>query len=606
MKTLGVVLAALVPQVSGLIEFGPHVQDHMVLQRAPSSAAVYGTYNGSGTPTITARVSGSASYTVEGKVWAGNEWSVKLKAAQAGGRYTITVDCDGCTPGNNTVSIEDVTFGDVWYCGGQSNMALPLVHTISRNESLKAIQNGEFNNIRLHQMKSNMNPDTDWTTVLNATKTLTLLTMQNMTDAPVPVLFSFSATCFYFAQELTRLLGKDAPPIGLIHTAWGGSTAEQWTSNATSAKCRDVVTGSSSQEWFDTRVMPFSRMTVKGWTWYQGENDMGNIFGNSAQSRGYACEVPAMIAEWREVFSGRGSTSPNAPFGIVTLAHSGSEGHPDMGGMYAAQMGSYGVVPNPVMPNTFMANAFDLGDPFGNITCYKLGCCPNNIKPGAFCHGCDKYCTSLEGTNYYMGPIHPRDKLPVGQRLAKAAYGDVYGADVQTTGPVISGCTVSGGELTIKFNAGLLGKDTMYVGEYQRAHTASMLQVLTNASLFCVQIKKEDGHDTECLDDGSGREMNHTLTSSVFDSLDTWPMVNVSVTGASTLVANISRFEGKVFGLRYGWYGSCCSLDAPTSDPCPIASCPLKGSPSMLPVNPFIAKIVDGKCKCLAPQVCDE
>lgn len=31
--------------------------------------------------------------------------------------------------------------------------------------------------------------------------------------------------------------------------------------------------------WHDARVMPYIDMSVKGWVWYQGENDMHNLFG---------------------------------------------------------------------------------------------------------------------------------------------------------------------------------------------------------------------------------------------------------------------------------------------------------------------------------------
>ena len=50
-----------------------------------------------------------------------------------------------------------------------------------------------------------------------------------------------------------------------------------------------------------------------------------------------------------------GTTDPNAPFGIVTLASSGSEGGPHMGAMRQAQTAGYGVLPGPkgsVMHNT--------------------------------------------------------------------------------------------------------------------------------------------------------------------------------------------------------------------------------------------------------------
>lgn len=47
----------------------------------------------------------------------------------------------------------------------------------------------------------------------------------------------------------------------------------------------------------------------------------------------------------------------------------GAEGGPNMGAMRWAQTGNYGVLPNVVMPNTFLAQAYDLNDPWGDKTC---------------------------------------------------------------------------------------------------------------------------------------------------------------------------------------------------------------------------------------------
>eukprot|EP01060_Flectonema_neradi_P011042 TRINITY_DN180_c0_g1_i6.p1 TRINITY_DN180_c0_g1~~TRINITY_DN180_c0_g1_i6.p1 ORF type:complete len:623 (+),score=125.99 TRINITY_DN180_c0_g1_i6:44-1870(+) len=607
MKTLGL-LMGMATQAAGMISFSDHVNDHMVLQRAPEKSGVFGTLSttGDASPSVTATVTPASGspYQVSGRV-TGSNWIAYLKPTPAGGSYKISVSCTGCSStGPNTIEVNDVTFGDVWYCGGQSNMALPLLHTISRNDSVKALQQGQFNNIRLHQLAGNMNPTMLWTTALNMTK--------NVDKSGIPLLFGFSSTCYYFGQELSRLMGADAPPIGLIHTAWGGSTAEQWTSNKTSSECRNVTLDASSQEWFDTRLTPFSQMTVKGFVWYQGENDMGNVFGNSLYHSGYSCEVPKMVDEWRSVFSQEpGTTDPKAPFGLVTLAPSGTEGHPDIGGMYFAQTASYGDMPNDAFPNTFYAHAFDLGDPFSNITCYSAGCCPNNLKPGAFCHGCDQYCDSLNKTNFYMGPIHPRDKLPVGQRLAQACWGTVYEpGKVAVKGPIISGCSVSNGKLTVNFNKELLGNDHVTVGDYQRHNNASFLQVLTNSSLFCLQTAAGTTRsDTLCRDDGTGKAIMHEgVDSGVFQSLTTWPMVNIDVAGPTSITADVSNL-GDIYGIRYAFfnqgYGDCCGLNDPTSDPCPIASCPLKSS-SGLPATPFMARVIHGKCECVSPQVCDE
>jgi len=106
-------------------------------------------------------------------------------------------------------------------------------------------------------------------------------------------------------------------------------------------------------------------MTIKGWLWYQGENNMNDVMGNSAQTMGYGCEMPGLVKYWREKWSETpGTTDPDAPFGVVTLAAGTGEGGPDMGGMRWAQTANYGVLPNPAMPNTFVAQAFDLGEPW--------------------------------------------------------------------------------------------------------------------------------------------------------------------------------------------------------------------------------------------------
>jgi hypothetical protein len=74
---------------------------------------------------------------------------------------------------------------------------------------------------------------------------------------------------------------------------------------------------------------------------------------------------------------------------------SGSEGGADIGSIRIAQTGSYGVLPNPAMPNTFLAQAYDLDDPVGSLNCYHSGCCStpfNTSKPGCQ-SGCQKICS---------------------------------------------------------------------------------------------------------------------------------------------------------------------------------------------------------------------
>merc|ERR1711924_236116 len=76
---------------------------------------------------------------------------------------------------------------------------------------------------------------------------------------------------------------------------------------------------------------------------------------------------------------------------------------------------------------------------------------------------------------------------------------------------------------------------------------------------------------------------------------------------SSSITVDLSPLKGSVpTAVKYAWgIIDCCDLTDPTtftSKPC-IANCPIMGSTG-LPANPFIAKIVAGKCECVAPQDC--
>ena len=126
-----------------------------------------------------------------------------------------------------------------------------------------------------------------------------------------------------------------------------------------------------------------------------------------------------------------------------------------------------------------------------------------------------------------------------------------------------------------------------------------------NASVFCMQLGGEG-----CLDDGTGKG----FPLSKDDVANAWVTVDIAKphndTASNEVVLDLSKTNatrfGTVFAVRYAWTGDCCSESPPSSKPCPVESCPIMGSSSALPANPFVAHIVGGKCKCVAPQVCDE
>ena len=80
--------------------------------------------------------------------------------------------------------------------------------------------------------------------------------------------------CCWAEQSLVDRLGADAPPVGLIHTAWGGSRIEAWVDNATLATCSNstgqpVPASSGTAMFHKERVVPYLDSSIKGWVWYQ-------------------------------------------------------------------------------------------------------------------------------------------------------------------------------------------------------------------------------------------------------------------------------------------------------------------------------------------------
>lgn len=134
-------------------------------------------------------------------------WKVKLKPMAAGGPFELVVK------GNNTIVLKNVMFGDVWVCGGQSNMEWPLSR--SRNwETDKSTTNRP--NIRLFYVP----------------KKMSLKPLDNTLEAKWELCnentaSGFSAIGYYFGKNLSEKLNI---PIGLINSNWGGTDIETWIS----------------------------------------------------------------------------------------------------------------------------------------------------------------------------------------------------------------------------------------------------------------------------------------------------------------------------------------------------------------------------------------
>lgn len=143
-------------------------------------------------------------------------WTVTLPAMQAGGPYEMKID------GKNNILLSNILIGDVYICSGQSNMEFVLENA---NNAAKEIAASSYPNIRLFTVKKatsfaeKKDVEADaWAVCGPATSG------------------DFSAVAYFFARKLIKDINV---PIGLIHTSWGGTNIEAWTSWDVMSKTAD-------------------------------------------------------------------------------------------------------------------------------------------------------------------------------------------------------------------------------------------------------------------------------------------------------------------------------------------------------------------------------
>jgi len=93
---------------------------------------------------------------------------------------------------------------------------------------------------------------------------------------------------------------------------------------------------------------------------------------------------------------------------------------------------------------------------------------------------------------------------------------------------------------------------------------------------------------------------------------DGWIQLNFTLAPGTTNAIHVDLLplNGSLpTAVRYAWDAAdCCDHTDPTlyvTHGC-IASCPLMSVQSQLPANPFQTRIVNGRCDCVKPQVCND
>jgi sialate O-acetylesterase len=289
----------------------------------------------------------------------------------------------------NKTTLTNLLIGDLWFCSGQSNMQFAVKEMI---DAAAEIAGADQPNIRLLNVG------------LNFSAQPVERFKGNWQECSSISVKNFSAVGYSFGKELYDRLHI---PIGLIFTGIGASAVQAYIPQQVlaadtmlnriyldpylkSPKSKELVNSGFSFEkvtrpflLYNAMINPFLNLSIKGFCWYQGES-------NDMERESYTRASQKMIQAWRYNFK-----QDNLPFLYVQIA-------------------------------PFF---HDKEDPALNYD--------------AFFREAQEKISELDHTEMVLTMdvaeaknLHPKNKKPVGIRLAETALNRVYGMlDVPYRGP---------------------------------------------------------------------------------------------------------------------------------------------------------------------------
>ena len=164
------------------------------------------------------------------------KWLVTLDPVKAGGPFTMEIVSDN--DASQSVIINDIYAGDVWLCGGQSNMEMQMQRLRDDyGEEWDELGFNEQGKENTEQLTGKNSLTTDPCSPLirefrvpqkyDFFAPCDEISGGRWLTASVETLHEFSGTAWFFAKKLYE---KYRIPIGLINTAWGGTPVESWMS----------------------------------------------------------------------------------------------------------------------------------------------------------------------------------------------------------------------------------------------------------------------------------------------------------------------------------------------------------------------------------------
>ena len=193
--------------------------------------------------------------------------------------------------GAEQIQLDHILVGEVWLCSGQSNMEFAmrklakLKPPAGANWPVNEVTEAGNKALRIFLVeRKKMTPDS---------------THSGWCEATAPALGSFSAVGYFFAKELNNKLKV---PVGVISAAIPGSGIEPWMPGEAMLKedfFRNKIDSThrikdASGKFYTTMIEPLIPFSLKGFLWYQGEN---NCFLQERLE--YTYKMKSLINYWR-------------------------------------------------------------------------------------------------------------------------------------------------------------------------------------------------------------------------------------------------------------------------------------------------------------------
>ncbi len=292
--------------------------------------------------------------------------------------------------GSRHILLKNIMFGEVWVCSGQSNMEYNANQGIDNGD--EEIANANYPNIRIFNVPR-VGANYPQQNCEGTWQECTPETMRNT-----------SIVGYIFGKEIHKKLDV---PVGLIVSAWGGTPAEVWIERQRVIDNHDFDNfryinyhtnwPSEPGATYNGMIAPLLPYGIAGVIWYQGES-------NCKTYPAYALMMKTLVENWRDNFK------KDFPFYFVQIApyDYGNEIHSEF-------LREQQEITTKIVPKTGMVVITDLVD---------------DIKQ-----------------------IHPTNKVPVGERLAKLALVETYEQNIVSyKSPTFKEVKIENGKIRLFFN----------------------------------------------------------------------------------------------------------------------------------------------------------